>query len=713
MISLLRKQRSDYNQLNNYYASAPQVEYYDSLIRSTESNQDKMMHTYGKCYALIALGREEEAIPLLEEQVAKIDKDGINGMDNLKVQLALAYLRAGERVNCIKNHSPETCILPIQGSGIHTLPTGSQNAIGMYQELLKKYPDNLEYRWLLNIAYMTLGEYPHQVPTNLMIPGLSAAQDDSISILPFQDIAGALQLDVNNMAGGAVVDDFNNDGYLDIVTSSWDLDEPMHYYENNKTSGFIDRSKNSRLSDLTGGLNMLQTDYNNDGFKDIFVLRGAWLRGHYGLQPNSLIRNNGDGTFTDVTTESGLLSFHPTQTATWNDFNNDGWVDVFIGNETWEGNASSGPHPCELYINNQNGKFTNIAALAGCDVTGFIKGVTSGDYNNDGWKDIFISSLSGRRYLLKNKGLTNNQPTFEDVTKESMLDDRTSRTFPTWFWDYNNDGGLDLLAGDFTFDKPISSYSAAEAMNIFSGTSGTILLYHNNKDGTFSNVSETAGTRKPAFAMSGNFGDIDNDGYLDFYLGTGNPELESIVPNKMFKNVMGKKFVDVTTPARVGHLQKGHAIAFADLDNDGDQDIYIEMGGAYKGDAFHNSLYMNPGQDKQNNWISLDLTRKDNLNVIGTTIKITCKENGQVRTIYREVNSGGSFGASPLRKEIGIGRANIIDEIAISWHPSGVTQYLKNVRPNQVLKIKEGVEIPEMVALNVLHFSSTSSYPHH
>ena len=99
--------------------------------------------------------------------------------------------------------------------------------------------------------------------------------------------------------------------------------------------------------------------------------------------------------------------------------------------------------------------------------------------------------------------------------------------------------------------------------------------------------------------MSANFGDIDNDGFLDYYLGTGNPELESIVPNKMFKNINGNRFVDVTAAARVGHLQKGHGIAFADVDNDKDQDIYIEMGGAYKGDAFHNSLYLNPGQKQE------------------------------------------------------------------------------------------------------------------
>ena len=532
-------------------------------------------------------------------------------------------------------------------------------------------------------------------------------------IQPFRDVAGLLNLDINNMAGGVIVDDFDNDGYLDIVTSSWDLDEPMHFFRNNKVGGFIDQSKESRLNDLTGGLNIVQMDFNNDGFKDIFVLRGAWLRGNYGQQPNSLIRNNGDGTFTDVTTRSGLLSFHPTQTATWNDFNNDGWADVFIGNETWEGNASSGEHPCELYLNNQDGTFINVAEKAACNVKGFIKGVASGDYNNDGFKDIFISSLSGERYLLKNKGLNGNVPSFEDVTKDANLNDRFARTFPTWFWDYDNDGWLDILMGDFTFDKPITTYSAAEALKIFKGTSGTILLYRNNQDGTFTNESEKAGTDKTAFAMSANFGDIDNDGFLDFYLGTGNPELESIVPNKMFKNKDGIKFIDVTTPARVGHLQKGHAIAFADIDNDGDQDIYIEMGGAYKGDAFHNSFYLNPGQNLKNNWISIELVRKNNLNVIGTKIKVSGQVNGKLTHIYRDVNSGGSFGSSPLRREIGIGQATVIDELTIRWHPDGKDQVLRNVKPNQFLRIYEGDNEIEVVPLKPTNFESRSLHQHH
>jgi hypothetical protein len=716
MLKILRQLQTTYNQFDNYYASEAHVRHFDSLINASSSAQDNMFFTLSKARALIALGREDEAVGILVPQVEKIVNENIQGMDRTKVLLALAYLRGGERTNCIRNHSSETCILPIQGSGIHKIPDGSRNAARIYEELLKKNPQDLEYRWLLNIAYMTLGEYPAGLSQSMLIPGLdvSNAQIDSgVLIKPFQDLAAPLSLNVNNMAGGCIIDDFDNDGFLDIVTSAWDLDEGMHYFKNNGDGTFADRSAETKLKELTGGLNLMQMDYNNDGYKDIFVLRGAWLRGNYGKQPNSLLKNNGDGTFTDVTSVSGILSFHPTQTATWNDFNNDGWLDVFIGNESWEGNAISGPHPAELFLNNQDGTFTNEAAQAGVAVTGFVKGVTSGDYNNDGWKDIFVTSLSGERFLLKNKGTSGRVPIFEDVTRQARVDgDGISRTFSTWFWDYDNDGWLDIFAGDFTFDKPISTYSAAEALHIPTGVSGSSILYRNNHDGTFTNVSEEMGLVKKAFAMGANFGDIDNDGYLDMYLGTGNPELESIVPNKLFKNMKGKKFADITAPARVGHLQKGHAISFADVDNDGDQDIYIELGGAYKGDAFHNAFYINPNQDERNRWIVLDLVgTKANRSAIGTRIKVTFTENGKQRSVYRDVNSGGSFGASPLRKEIGIGRAEIIDEIEIQWQ-QGNKQIFQNVPTNQIIRVTEGRDIPENVPARAFTFDINNSGRH-
>ena len=151
---------------------------------------------------------------------------------------------------------------------------------------------------------MTIGGYPDQVPPGML---LAVVNEDTLAITkPFTDVAAGVGLNFNNQAGGSIIDDFNNDGYLDVITSSWSLTEPMHYCRNNGNGTFTDISDSSWLGYLTGGLNMMQTDYNNDGYKDIFITRGGW-KGQFGKQPNSLLRNNGNGTFTDVTIPSGLL----------------------------------------------------------------------------------------------------------------------------------------------------------------------------------------------------------------------------------------------------------------------------------------------------------------------------------------------------------------------------------------------------------------------
>ncbi len=141
------------------------------------------------------------------------------------------------------------------------------------------------------------------------------------------------------------------------------------------------------------------------------------------------------------------------------------------------------------------------------------------------------------------------------------------------------------------------------------------------------------------------------------------------------------------------------------MDNDGDQDIYIDMGGAFPGDAYQNAFFLNPGQG-DNRWISIELRgTATNRDAIGTRLKITFKENGVTRNIYRDVNSGGSFGASPLRREIGIGQANVIDDLEISWHGSNTVQHFKNIRPNQFIRITEGSEVIESVPLNRIQWS--------
>jgi len=669
----------------NVYSPESKITYYSNALNHSTNLNDSATARYFIANSLLTIGKEDSALHVYDQllkQLTSIDKE--NKIKILK-EMALCWMRIGERANCIANHNAHSCIFPIQANGLHTIPYGSQHAIKIYEQLLKDDPNDLESRWLVNIAYMTINGYPDKVPPAILIKGLNT--DTVRGVKPFIDIAGQTGLNTKNLAGGSIVEDFNNDGYLDVVTSSMSLKENMHYNRNNGNGTFTDLSVNAGLRNIMGGLNMMQTDYNNDGLKDIFVLRGGW-KGVYGKEPNSLLRNNGNGSFTDVTVESGLLSYHPTQTATWADFNNDGWLDLFIGNEAQS--PSDHSNACELYLNNQDGTFREAAAEAHCNINAYVKGVTSGDYDNDGLTDIFISSFNGDKYLLKNMGVQNGRLKFANVSDIAGFSGNKVSTFPTWFWDYDNDGWLDILVCSYDHSKSLAWYSAAEALGIQPGA-GKIFLYHNKQDGTFEEVSSKLGINSIAFAMGSNFGDIDNDGYLDFYLGTGNPDYSALVPNKLFKNIEGKSFVDITTAARVGNLQKGHGVSFADLDYDGDLDIYMDMGGAYTGDAYENSLYMNPGQNN-NNWINITLIGvKTNKVAIGARIQVTFTENGIQRSVYRDVNSGGSFGCNPLMQHIGIGQAKKIDRIAIIWPVGRVVQEFKNLTPGETLIITEGI----------------------
>lgn len=683
MIDLLREGEKNYDNPGNIFSAKAMVKSCDSVIENASDENIIQLAHIKKANALLQLGEEQKAIDILEELLRKTSKSNIDQYQSIMKDLANAYLRFGERTNCVHMHGSESCIFPLSANAIHHDKTGSEKAIELYEQILTANPGDLESKWLLNIAYMTVGRYPQQVPPQFL---LRITNDDSShTVKPFTDVAANLGLNFKCMAGGSIIEDFDNDNYPDIVISSWSPSETMHYYKNNANGTFKELSDSSWLGYLTGGLNMMQTDYNNDGFKDIFVLRGGW-KGEYGKTPNSLLRNNGNGTFTDVTKESGMLSFHPTQTAAWADYNNDGWLDVFIGNETLPGGEQ---HTCEFYLNNKNGTFTEIAAKAGCAINEFVKGVTCGDYNNDGFTDIFISTLNGNKILLKNETVKNGDIHFSDVSKQAGLTNNRSRTFPTWFWDYDNDGWLDILVCGYEFTESLSYYAGAEATQTPVNNAGKVFLFRNKHDGTFEDVSAKTGLNKIAFAMGSNFGDIDNDGYLDFYLGTGNPQLKSAIPNKMFKNINGEHFMDVTTSARVGNLQKGHAVSFADLDNDGDEDIYIKMGGAYSGDAYENAFYLNPGQTN-NNWITLSLAGVvSNKAAVGAKIKVTFKEGDTLRAVYRDVNSGGSFGANPLAQHIGIGTATSVQEVAITWPVTGKIQTFKNLQVNTHFKITE------------------------
>ncbi|MDX1469866.1 MAG: FG-GAP-like repeat-containing protein [Flavobacteriaceae bacterium] len=691
-----------------YIFNKQKVEVLEYRLQFAQGNERlNLMLTYG--LELLNAGKTEESISVFKEVLEVIENAKVKSKEELvyfiKKQLAIAYMRKAEQENCLANHTEESCIIPLSKKGQHVIKDGAQRSIAMLEELLAQNPNDLECQYLLNIAHMTLGQYPENVPEKFRIP--ESYFSGSAKFPHFKDIAMPLGVDVNLKSGGTCVDDFNDDGYLDIIASSWGLDDQIRYFENDKKGGFTDRTKGAGLEGVTGGLNLRHADFNNDGHLDFIILRGAWLS-VFGSIPNSLMQNNGDGTFTDVTKASGIYSLNPTQTAVWADVNLDGWLDLFIANEWSEAKKSY----CELFLNNRDGTFTNIAEEAGITVPGFFKGVASGDVNNDLYPDFYLSDYDGLNTLYINTTKETGNPSFKIAGKSAGVSE-PKLSFPTWFFDYNNDGFEDIF---------VSGYSSSEILpsemilrNIRNNTSEyRPLLYQNNGDNTFQEVSIKTNLTEPVATMGCNFGDLDNDGFLDFYLATGDPDFFSIVPNKMYHNVNGKRFEDVTYSGGFGHIQKGHAIGFGDLDMDGDQDIYAVMGGAVEGDVFRNLLFENPMGNK-NNWINIVLEGKhSNRSAIGAKIIITIEENNQERKIYNTVDTGASFGGNSLMAEIGLGKAEIIKEIEVKWPYSTMpVSNFKNVEINQSIKITEGGAIQKLDLPEISFNTQKSAHQNH
>jgi hypothetical protein len=674
------------------------------------TNSPERLYSFG--VELLNAGENEQALATFDQLEmcyrAKPGQRTASNDLNLGLNRALCYLRMAEQMNCLSNHNADSCLLPIKGGGIHKWTQGSRNAIGVLTNLLTTFPDNLSARWLLNVAAMTVGDYPDNVPRQWVIP--SSTFDSDYPMERFIDVAGPAGLAVNELSGGSAVEDFDGDGFLDIITTSIGFRDQMRYFHNDGNGSFSDRTRQAGLVGLTGGLNLLTADFNNDGFTDVLVLRGAWMR-EGGLFPNSLLKNNGDGTFEDVTEAAGLLSFHPTQTGAWFDFDGDGWLDLFIGNET---GANGPPHPCELYHNNKNGTFTEMAAAANIGVRAFVKGVTCGDYNNDGRPDLYLSILGRPNMLLRNDGPIQQEGKavagwkFTQVAASARVQLPVS-SFPAWFFDYDNDGWEDIFVSGYKITGV--GDIAADYLGL-PGKGERAHLYHNKGDGSFVDVSKETHLDHVFQTMGCNFGDLDNDGWLDFYLGTGDPDFLTIVPNRMFRNNGGKSFQDVTTSGGFGNLQKGHAVSFADFNNDGQQDVYEDMGGAVSSDTYPNMLYANPGHT--NRWLKLQLVGvKANRSAIGARLKLTVQRPGGERVIYRTVNTGGSFGCNPLRQEIGLGDATSLNSLEIHWPGSGTVQTLTALNLDQLYRIREDSAKPELVPLKSFTFrSSDPSHDH-
>jgi hypothetical protein len=581
-------------------------------------------------------------------------------------------MRRGENENCIECRGESSCILPIAPAAVHTNPAGSRLAIQHFSEYLQQFPDDLEVQWLLNLAHMTLGEHPGKVDPRFLI-SLDRFRNSEFDIGRFRDIGHLVGLNRFNQAGGAIMDDFDNDGLLDVAVSSFDPTEPFAFYRNKGDGVFEDRSEAAGVKGQFGGLFCVQTDYNNDGFLDVYIPRGAWLP--YAIRP-SLLRNNGNGTFTDVTQKAGLLDPVNSNSAAWADYDNDGWLDLFV---CCEQQAN------RLFHNRKDGTFEEVAVRSGLVAQGqepqFCKGATWIDIDNDDYPDLFLNNLATSGQLFHN----NRDGTFSEITTSlGIVGPRHG--FSCWAWDYDNDGWLDIFATCY-------SRTVADVVKGLLGQPHSLpsnRLFRNLGGNRFENKTKEAGLDMVFASMGSNYADLDNDGFLDMYLGTGEPNFATLVPNRMFKNVGGQRFAEITGTAGTGHLQKGHGVACGDWDRDGDVDVFIQTGGAVNGDKYHNILFQNPGQG--NHWLTLKLVgQKTNRAAIGARIKVVTAGDRPL-TVHRHVSSGSSFGANPLQQTIGLAGAKRVDRLEIHWPASGTTQVFRDLAADQAIEVTEFAE---------------------
>lgn len=612
--------------------------------------------------------------------------------------LAVSYMRHAEAENCLArlispydnlkqddyhakhvhenqmDNMQQLCALPL--TQFHQRAESARAAAKIFEKLLDRYDhDNRLYQWLLNFNYMTVNGFPQEVPPKYLIKtnfidsfyGEKKKEIEAqFATLSFVDRAHELGVDTFNSGKGVAVEDFDRDGYLDIVTGG--NFDTVKFYKNDHGQKFIDRTEEAGLGGIKQPFVISSADYDNDGWPDLFIARPF---GNY-----ALYRNNRDGTFTDVTASSGLLAAKPadhiaaTWVAAWSDVDNDGDLDLFLAQWGFKlplvKNLMAKPRMDSTLFINENGHFVDRTKEFGLQETvedSYFIGATFGDYDNDGYPDLFLSSpLRNTSVLLHNIA----GKRFE----RTNLIRSDEGGFVASFLDFNHDGRLDLYWAGFA-DAKTSTEQAVFGEHLGEFRSGQTRIFIQTADGKF--IERTDLFDLPMSTMGSSFGDINNDGCYDFYLGTGTPESWFVLPNLMYLGkTAGTKCADALTNISMlqgfGTIQKGHGIVFFDFNNDGNEDIYSSLGGMWPADKWPNQLFVNNSKTG-NNWVKIRLRgRKTNYFGVGAKIKVMAENRQQEEIVrYYQMDNKTGFGSAPYLAHIGLMNATRIKGVEVYW----------------------------------------------
>jgi tetratricopeptide (TPR) repeat protein len=558
------------------------------------------------------------------------------------------------------------------GANYYRMGAYEEAALAFY-EIMQVVPNSVD-QWLLKVSLDQV-KNPPPLPKSVLFPAAPLKPADAGSLLlDFKDIAPELGVDRFDGNGTCGWGDYDGDGDMDVFLAG---SQTFMAVFRNDGGRFTDVTEQVGLAKVPAGYSLNLVDYDNDGKPDLYISFNGWN----GPMKNRLYHNLG-GRFEDVSAKSGADDPGDGFVSLWGDLDNDGWLDVAIANGVLKDGST-----IQVYRNKRDGTFENMTKAAGLQeppTHGEI-GIALGDYDKDGDLDILINgSEQVPNRLYRNEGKWK----FTEVSREVGIIQPLHNGFVCFFFDYNNDAWPDVLiaslaAWDATVEGLKAGYSPKSVREMHPDASR---LFRNNGNGKFTDVTFEAGLFYPMGVMGAGVEDFDNDGYLDIYFGTGDPLLSRLEPNRVFRNNGNGTFSDVTGVvgfARPGN--KGHGVTFIDFDNDGDLDVYAQLGGHYPGDMARNAFYRNV-KANQNNWIQLELQgTKSNRDAIGAQVTL---RSGDF-LVYREVKGSEGFGAtSPYRVHLGLGKRTKADSIEIRW-PSGAVTKLDETPANQLLKIQE------------------------
>ncbi len=483
---------------------------------------------------------------------------------------------------------------------------------------------------------------------------------------------------------GCVWFDYNNDGFLDLYAlsgryvpgltnhSSPDgINATNRLFRNNGDGTFTDVTTQAGVEGKGMMTGVTAGDFDNDGHQDIYVT---------GYNVAVLYHNNGDGTFTDITADAGVENPFFGIGCAFLDYDRDGWLDLFVGNylkfvpsyrqfyaaKHYPGPLNYDPEFSRLFRNNRNGTFTDVSKESGISLKpGRAMGVTVGDYDNDGWPDIYIANDTMPSFLYHN----NHNGTFTEVAVEVNVaygqnGEATTAMGPI-FGDYDNDGWQDLFVSDARYHRLFHN----------PGKAGGFFLDVTNESG----VGEVCGQY---VGWGDGFFDFDNDGWKDIFIVNGG--LTWLIPmeSNLLRNNHNSTFSDVSLLAG-SFFEKRYvhrSACFADYDNDGYIDGFVSTLGG-EGILLHNTP-----PEKRNHWLTVKLVgTKSNRDGFGSSLEAVA---GDLRQVVQAVSGSGYLSQNDPRPHFGLGQHDKVDRLTIRW-PSGAVQTLEHIQADQILTVKE------------------------